>query len=210
MTIGKGTSWGAAHVLPHGAPILSSDSAIFHWLNAKPAVGEHGPGPIPSAPLVIGLSGGSLWAMLGGGSCVGRVTSADAIGFPCDVIDVQTDAGRFRFAASLSAHTRTWSRVVLAMNVQDLGRFRFGHRAHPGDGLVDIYEAELPAQQRFLVAKRARLGAHLPHPGIRERRVEGATLTLARPLRFWLDGVACGRSSSFALKVLPDALTVIL
>ena len=125
----------------------------------------------------VGLTGGSLWSMLGGASCVGRITTSESVGYPCDVVDVRTDVGDFRFIASMAAHTLTWSRAVLAMNVQDFGRFRFGHRAHPGDGLVDIYQADLPMQQRFLVAKRARLGAHLPHPFIREQRVAHAELT---------------------------------
>ena len=201
MTIGKGTTWGSPHPLPNGAAVLNTDADIFRWLNAQAA---------DSVLPAIGLTGGSLWAMLGGASCVGRVTSADAVGYPCDVIEVKTDAGGFRFASTLSAHTLTWSRVLVAMNVQDLGPYRFGHRAHPGDGLVDVYEAQLPLQQRFLVAKRARLGAHLPHPGIRERRVAEATIELGKPLRFRLDGVACGRSASFVISVLADALMVII
>ena len=207
MTIGKGTSWGSPRQLPAGSPVLDSDASLFHWLNSGSPVNST---DSTDALSDVGLTGGSLWSMLGGASCVGRITTSESVGYSCDVVDVRTDVGDFRFIASMAAHTLTWSRAVLAMNVQDFGRFRFGHRAHPGDGLVDIYQADLPMQQRFLVAKRARLGAHLPHPFIREQRVAHAELTLRRPMRFWLDGVACGRSASFALRVEPDALTVII
>ena len=211
MTIGKGTTWGAPFRLPDSAPVFDSDATIFHWLNPEVSAVSAIDGLCATLEgPAIGLVGGSLWKMLGGASCVGRVRTAGALGYPCDLIEVSTDRGRFRCLSALSAHTLLWSRVLLAMNVQDLGRFRFGHRAHPGDGLVDVYEAQLPLQQRVLVARRARLGAHLPHPGIHEQRVTEFAVDFVRPLSFRLDGVRCGRSSVFAVKVLPDAITVVI
>ena len=66
------------------------------------------------------------------------------------------------------------------MNAQFLGPWNAGPRAHPGDGLLDTYDVRLKPGQ--LLAVRARLpdGSHLPHPGIRERRV-AARAGRARP-----------------------------
>ena len=202
MTIGKGTGWGYPSTLPAGAMVHGSDRSLFEFVNRQRAEG--------STLVLCGLAGGSLWSMLGGPSCIGRVLTSEAMTYPCDLVRVETDSGQWWFAGSLVARTRTWSRALLAMNVQNIGPYRFGHRAHPGDGLVDVYEAALPFQQRVLVAKRARLGAHLPHPGVREQRVREGRFALDRAVGFWLDGQRCGRSRTFSLVVEPDALSVVI
>ena len=202
MSIGKGTGWAYPASLAIGAAVFADDHSLFFAFNAARR------NETPLDP--VGLTGGSLWKMLGGPSCPGRLHTADALAFPCDLVRVETDHDVYWFANALLARTRLWRRALVAMNSQDLGPYRFGHRAHPGDGLVDVYESDLSFQQRILVAKRARLGAHLPHPGISERRVARAEIVLDAPRSFSLDGIACGRSRRFSLEVEPDALTVVV
>jgi diacylglycerol kinase family enzyme len=59
---------------------------------------------------------------------------------------------------------------------------------------------------------RARLhhGAHLPHPGIKERRSAAVQVELERPLTVRLDGVATGTAKVISVRVQPDALTVVI
>jgi hypothetical protein len=202
MTIGKGTEWGTPGLLPSGAPVISSDEELFHYVNQRRSEGVD--------LSAVGLSGGALWSMIGGGSVPGRLFTPESRMYPCDIGRVDTGHESYWFVSSLVARTSTWSRVFLAMNVQDVGPYRFGHRAHPGDGLLDVYEARLALQQRVLVAQRAKLGAHLPHPQIRERRVSSARTAFDRPLPLWLDGVRCAKHANLSITLEVDALTVVV
>src|SRR5205814_4060228 len=96
------------------------------------------------------------------------------------------------FVAHLMAHTRTWSYAFVAMNAQWLGQWNAGPRAHPDDGLLDTYEARLSIADRLKVRSRLHPGAHLPHPGIRERRAAAVQVTLPRRLLVVLDGEVVG------------------
>ena len=57
---------------------------------------------------------------------------------------------------------------------------------------------------------RARLphGAHLPHPGIKERRAAAVQVELDRPLPLRLDGESVGKARVLSVRVEPDALVV--
>jgi diacylglycerol kinase family enzyme len=114
------------------------------------------------------------------------------------------------FVAHLAAHDRLWRRAFVAMNAQWLDGWNLGPRAHPGDGLLDTYDAHLRIGDLWQVRRRLHLGAHLPHPGIRERRTASAQIELERALPLALDGVPCGRVRSLSIRVEPDALTVVV
>ena len=202
MTIGKGTEWGRPGTLPPGSPVFDSDAELFRAVNTIRSRGD--------AVGAVGLTGGTLWEMIGGATVVGRLHTDAAREYPCDLGRVETDAGRYWFSSFMLARTFGWRRVAVAMNAQNIGQFRFGHRAHPNDGLLDVYEADVDLQQRFLIAKRAKLGAHLPHPQVVERRCATAVLQFGRPRRVSLDGVVIGRSSSVTLAVEPDAMTLVI
>ncbi len=96
------------------------------------------------------------------------------------------------------------------MNAPWLGDLNLGPRAHPNDGLLDIYEAELGWPDVLKVRNRARQGTHLPHPRIRQRRVTAAGLDFGRPLEVWLDGEHIARASRMAVRIQPDALSVVV
>ncbi len=96
------------------------------------------------------------------------------------------------------------------MNAQWLGTWNLGPRAHPNDGLLDTYDAHLPPGQLLPVRARLHHGAHLPHPGIRERRTAALQVALERPLPVRLDGEPAGRARVISVRVATDALTVVI
>ena len=95
------------------------------------------------------------------------------------------------------------------MNAQYLGKWDVAPRAHPGDGLLDTYDVRLPAGASWLpVRSRLPHGTHLPHPGIKERRVGALQVELDRPLPLRLDGDVVGKARVLSVRVEPDALVV--
>jgi diacylglycerol kinase family enzyme len=95
------------------------------------------------------------------------------------------------------------------MNAQWLGHWNLGPRAHPGDGLLDTYDARLPFSQLLAVRGRLHHGAHLPHPQIAERRTPSLDVELGRPLAVRLDGERVGSAQRLVVRVVPDALLVV-
>jgi len=130
--------------------------------------------------------------------------------FPVDLGEVLVDGHLHYFVAHLVARTPTWSYAFVAMNAQWMGRWNLGPRAHPGDGLIDTYEARLGPADRLKVRSRLHHGTHLPHPGVRERRVAALQLTLPRSLPVRLDGTVVAEGRSLSLRVMPDALSVVV
>jgi diacylglycerol kinase family enzyme len=128
--------------------------------------------------------------------------------FPVDLGLVLADGRLHLFVASLVARSRLWTRTFLAMNAQYLGKWDVAPRAHPGDGLLDTYDVRLQPGKLAAVRSRLPLGTHLPHPGIRERRVGALQVELEKALPLRLDGEAVGKARVLSLRVEPDALVV--
>ncbi len=202
MTIGKGTTWGMAGALDYGAPVVNSDAAL-----RAIAIEHLGAGvAVPT----VGLTGGSLWRTVGGAAVPNRLRTPDAMHLPIDVIEVRIDGTLTWFVSRLIARDWRRHRWLVAMNSQFEGVYQLGPRAHPGDGLVDVFRATLALPDLAKVAKRARHGAHLPHPGITERRAAHHLITLDRALAVCLDGERVGRGTTIELTVLADAMTVVV
>jgi len=130
--------------------------------------------------------------------------------FTVDLGEALLDGRLHLFVAHLVARTRFWTRAFVAMNAQSLGPWNLGPRAHPNDGLLDTYDAHLPPNQLLPVRSRLHHGAHLPHPGIKERRTAALQVDLGRPLPVRLDGVKVGTARVISVRVQPDALTVVI
>jgi diacylglycerol kinase family enzyme len=158
----------------------------------------------------VGLTGGSLWRTVGGAAAAGRLRTPDAWQLPVDVGAVLLDGRLFWFTAHLVARNRVWTRAFVACNAQFVGPYQLAPRAHPGDGLLDCYEAQVTVADVVRIVRRARAGAHLPHPGLRERRVPAYQVELPRPLPVWLDGERVGRFRHISVRLEPDALTVVV
>ena len=160
----------------------------------------------------LGLLGGDLCQTLGGG---GPGRALQGVRFTVDVGEVLLDGRLHLFVAHLVARTRLWTRAFVAMNAQYLGDqwlgpWNLGPRAHPNDGLLDTYDAHLPAGQLLPVRARLHHGIHLPHPAIRERRTSALQVVLERPLPVRLDGKVVGKAQDISVRVEPDALTVVI
>jgi hypothetical protein len=159
---------------------------------------------------VLGLLGGDLCRTLGGTGDAARLLGGDAVTFPVDLGTVVADGRRDWFVAHLVARNRRWARVVAALNAQWIGAWNAGPRAHPGDGLLDTYDARLGLRDVGQVRARLRTGSHLPHPRITERRAATVAFTLRRPLRLWLDGTPAGAVRDLQVGIEPDAIRVVV
>jgi hypothetical protein len=207
--IQKGSEWGSPGAFPDDGVIVRSDA------EARRVVEEARRKHLP--PPTLGLLGGDLCRTLGGGENAsddrggeGRLRSVGGVRFPVDLGEVLLDGRLHLFVAHCVARNRWWTRAVVAMNAQWLDGWNLGPRAHPGDGLLDIYEARLPLRQLPAVRARLRHGAHLPHPGIKERRAPAAQFDLDPPLPVQLDGEFAGTAHTVSVRVQPDALVVVV
>lgn len=196
MPVAKGSPYGEPAPLPGGLVVVRSDA------EARAVVEEARRERRPYPPL--GLLGGDLCRTLGGGTGAGL----SGVRFPVDLGVVLADGRLHLFVASLVARTRWWGRAFVAMNAQFLGPWDLAPRAHPGDGLLDTFDARLPPGQRLAVRSRLPHGTHLPHPGIRERRAPAVQVELDRPLPLRLDGEPAGTARALSVRVEPDALAV--
>jgi hypothetical protein len=202
MPISKNSPYGERGMLPEDGVVVRSDAEARAVIERARAEGR----PFPT----LGLLGGDLCRTLGGDGDESRLRSPDAMRFPVDLGEVLLDGRLQVFVAHLVARTRGWSHVVAAMNAQFVGPWVVGFRAHPNDGLLDVYQADLSLTDRLKVRARIRHGAHMPHPGIKERRTAAMQIELDRPLPVYLDGEKWAEAATFSLRVEPDALTVVV
>ncbi len=203
MAIDKGQAWGAPGALPDEGVVVRSDAEARAVVTEARRAGR----PIP----VLGLLAGDLCRTLGGRGDEGRLRSPEAMTLPCDLGVVLLDGRPEVFVAHLVARRAWWrGRAFVAMNAAWLGPWNLGPRAHPGDGLLDTYDARLVPGQRLPVRARLAQGAHLPHPGILERRARAVEVELGTSLAVRLDGEVVGTARTLAVRLEPDALTVVV
>lgn len=206
MPIAKGTPYGAPGPLPDDAVVVHSDAEAREVVQDA----RRDRRPVPT----LGLLGGDLCRTLGGGrgdrGREDRLRSEGGVCFPVDLGEVLLDGRLHLFVAHLVARSRLWTRAFVAMNAQWLGEWNLGPRAHPNDGLIDTYDCHLTRGQLLPVRARLGHGAHLPHPGLKERRGSAVSVELERPLVVRLDGVAVGPAQKLAVRVAPDALQVVV
>lgn len=207
MPISKGGAYGEPGPLPADAVVVGDDASASRLLER--ARQERRPFP------VIGLVGGDLCRTLGGGAggptaTEARLRAQGGVRFRVDVVEALLDGSARLFVAHLVAHNPMWTHVTVAMNAQWYRRWQLGPRAHPGDGLLDVYRADLALSQVMAVRSRARHGAHLPHPGITERRVPAEHIEADRALAIRIDGARTGSVRHLGLRVEPDALVVVV
>ena len=203
MAIGKGRDWGTLGVLPEGGVVVRSDAEARAVVSEARRSGEALP--------ALGLLGGDLCRTLGGRGDEGRLRSGGATVVTCDLGTVLLDGRLQPFVAHLVARRRWWrGRAFVAMNAAWLGPWNLGPKAHPGDGLLDTYDARLPLRQALAVRSRLPRGAHLPHPAIAERRTKALQVDLGTALAVRLDGELVGAARTLSVRVEPDALTVVV
>ena len=203
MTLPKGRPWGQPGPLPDHGLVVRSDAEARQVVVEARRRGQRQP--------PLGLLGGDLCRTLGGRGDESRLRSDQAMTLPCDLGAVLLDGRLHFFVAHLVARRRWWGgRVVVAMNAAWLGGWNAGPRAHPGDGLLDVYDARLTLRQRLQVRARLPRGGHLPHPAITERRTRAVQVDLGRRLPVRLDGQVVGAARSLSIRVEPGAVTVVV
>lgn len=202
MTIEKGRQWGTPGRLPDDGVVVGSDAEARAVVESARRADR----PVP----VIGLLGGDLCRTLGGTGDARRLRSPQAMTFPIDIVSVVVDGRPYWFVAHLVARNRLWTRTWVAMNAQWLGTLNLAPRSHPDDAVVDTFDARLAPGDLWKVRARAHHGAHLPHPGITERRVSAIDVDLGRSREVRLDGTVVGVGRHLRLRVEPDAGTVVV
>ena len=130
---------------------------------------------------------------------------------PVDLGEVLVDGSLHFFVAHLVAR-RSWlrGRIVAAMNAQFIGRWNVAPRSHPNDGRLVLIDADLSLGDRLKARSRLPSGTHLPHPDISERRIKAVQLDLAPGTKVWLDGECIGPARALSIRVVPDALQVVV
>jgi hypothetical protein len=200
VPIAKGEPWGAPGQLPAGAVVVGSDREASDALEEARRRRE----PFPA----LALRGGDLCRTLGGGGGERLQPGGDAVRFTVDLGEVLIDGKLHLFVAHLVARNRWWTRAFVALNAQWIGNWNAGPRAHPNDGLLDTYDVHLRPGQLAAVRSRIHHGAHLPHPGIKEKRTPAIPVELERPLPVFLDGRKIGSARTMAVRLVIDALQV--
>jgi hypothetical protein len=199
VTIRKGEEWGTVAPRPDDTIVVASDAQARAVIEPLRRAGEALP---PLAP-----RRGDLARTVG-------VTSGErgaTVLLPCDLGAALLDGTPFWFVSSLVAGAPfRRGRCVAVMNTEWLGEWDIAPRSHPNDGLLDVLDMQLSFAQARQAGKRARLGDHLPHPGIDVSRMAAMELELVRPLPVRLDGEVVGSFRTISVRCEPDALTVVV
>lgn len=203
MIIEKGALWGEPGPLHPDGVLVRSDAELREVVESARRSGA----ALPE----VGLLGGDLCRTVGGRGDEHRLRTDDAVRLPVDVARVDLDGEVHWFVSHLVARGSWWrGRVVAIMNAQWIGAWDVAPRSHPNDGLLDVFDADLPLDDRLKARRRLVTGTHVPHPGIAQRRVPALDLDLDRPTVVRLDGVAVGRARSISVALQPGLLTCVV
>ena len=201
MTIRRGSDWGRPAAVPDNAIFVSSDAEANRAISGPRRARK----PIP--PLC--LLGGDLARTLGVGDNEESLRAGEGTHLRIDLGVALLDGRLFWFVSHLIAR-RSWWRgpIVVAANAAFVGEFNVAPKAHPGDGRLDLIEADPTFSERLKARSRLRSGTHLPHPRIKVRRCAAAQLKLERPTSTTLDGITHGKAETLSIRIEPDALDV--
>jgi YegS C-terminal NAD kinase beta sandwich-like domain len=207
VSLRRGEHWGRPQPLPPGTVLCEDDAQIRAVVREAMEQGRTVP--------PVGLLGGDLWRTLGApGAGRERLAAGSGVQARVDVVELAVDGRLDWFVAHLLARGKGragwWhGRIVAVMNAEFMGPWSVAPRSHPGDGRIEVLEADLGPADRWRARRRLRHGMHVPHPDISVRRVDHAVLDLGG-LHLWLDGVRQGPAPQILLKVMPSALTVVI
>lgn len=201
MSIERGRAWGEPAAVPDDAIWVEDDRAAAEVV-ADARRHERRPPPVV-------LTGGDLARTLGGGGRRPDLRSGQGTHVTVDVGSVLVDGRLHWFVAHLVARRSWWrGRIVVVANAAFLGRWNIAPRAHPGDGRLDVLDADPTFGDRWKARGRLPSGTHVPHPAITERRVRALQLDLDGPTPVTVDGAPVGPARTLSVRVEPDALDV--
>lgn len=201
MTISKGVDWGRAEPVPDDAVFVNSDAEANETVRAARRADR------PPPPLC--LLGGDLARTLGVGNNEASLRAGEGTRLKIDLGMALVDGRLVWFVSHLVARRRAWrGPIVIAANAAFLGAYNVAPKAHPGDGRIDLIEADLSLSERLAARSRLRSGTHVPHPKIKIRRCRAAQREFARPMPVRIDGVPLGDAKTLSIRVEPEALDV--
>lgn len=199
MSVEKGMDWGTPGTIPESAVVAATD----HQASAVVSEARRRNAPLP--PVV--LAGGDLARTLGGGTTSRAGDAATLV--HVDLGAVLLDGKLHWFLAHLVARRHWWrGRVVVAANAAFLGSWNVAPRAHPGDGLLDVLDGDLPFRERLGARRRLPAGTHVPHPDISVRRRDAAQIEFGHRTPIRLDGELVGEATNLSLRIEPAAVEV--
>ena len=212
MIGGRGPGWGVDFgvegEIPPEAVTAGSDAAAGRIVAEARRANR-------AVPPVV-LTGGDLARTLGveTGRRAGTARSdapqgATGVRVAVDVGAALVDGRLCWFVAHLVARRSWWrGRLLVAANASFIGRWNAAPRSHPGDGRLDVFDADPPLTVRLAARRRLPSGSHVPHPQITQRRIAAAQYDLDPALDVYLDGVRLGRARTLSLRVEAGALEV--
>ena len=208
MIGGRGPGWGVdfgeAGEIPPDAVAADGDAAAGRIVAEARRAGR----PVP--PVV--LAGGDLARTLGldpARAAAPRPAAATGARFRVDVGAALVDGRLHWFVAHLVARRSWWrGRLLVAANASFIGRWNAAPRSHPGDGRLDVFDADPPLTVRLAARRRLPSGDHVPHPDITQRRTAASQHDLNPPLDVYLDGRRLARARTLSLRVEAGALEV--
>ena len=201
---GWGVDFGVAGQIPPDALAADSDAAAGKIV----AEARRANRAIPS----VVLTGGDLARTLG--LSPARTASSSSLAaagarFAIDVGAALVDGRLHWFVAHLVARRSWWrGRLLVAANASFVGRWNAAPRSHPGDGRLDVFDADPSLSVRLAARHRLAAGTHVPHPEITQRRIAAAQYDLDPALDVYLDGVRLERARTLSLRIEPGALEV--
>ncbi len=201
---GWGVDFGVEGEIPADAVVAHSDVAAGRVVADARRAGR-------TAPPVV-LTGGDLARTLGVASTSAESqppAGAAGMRVAVDVGAALVDGRLHWFVAHLIARRSWWrGRLLVAANASFVGRWNAAPRSHPGDGRLDVFDADPPLRVRLAARRRLLSGTHVPHPQITQRRSAASQYELDPALDVYLDGVPAGRARTLSLRVEPGALEV--
>lgn len=203
MGIGRGQDWGTTGPLPPDGVVVRTDAEARGVVTEARRAGEE----IPP----LGLLGGDLCRTVGGRGVEARLRSDQATRLTVDVGAVLVDGRLQWFVAHLVARRSWWwGPIFAACNAQWLGTWDVAPRAHPGDGRLEVVEADLGLGDRLAARRRLPSGTHVPHPDIRIRPRTAIQHDLPRGHAVWLDDERLGPARTLSIRVEPDSLRIVI
>jgi hypothetical protein len=197
----RGQDWGESAHMPPDAVVVRDDGEARAVVSTARREGVD--------PPPIGLLGGDLCRTLGGRGDEERLRSREVTRVRVDLGSALLDGRQDWFLAHLVVR-RSWlrGRLFAAMNAEWFGSWDLAPRAHPGDGQLDLLDADPRLADRIRARRRLRSGTHVPHPAIRIRRVSAAQTSFPRPTPIWLDHQSMAKVSQLSVRIEPGAVEV--
>ncbi|MCY4069248.1 MAG: hypothetical protein OXE79_09145 [Acidimicrobiaceae bacterium] len=202
---GWGVDWGTPGEIPEDARRAAGDAAAAA-IFAEARKADREPPPVL---LLAGDLASTLGARAPHESEPQPAQTVFGVRMSVDVGVALVDGRLHWFVAHLVARRSWWrGRLLVAANASFIGRWNAAPRSHPGDGRLDVFDADPSLRVRLAARRRLPSGTHVPHPGITQRRITAAQYDLTPGLDVRIDGVRTGRARSLSLRVEPGALEV--